>query len=637
MSNRHLNELLDLYASILADISHTFPRLVKECERDLARIHEIATCRGMFGFAVDLPKQGKHFDRCLSEGKYSPSGLPFTAGWSGSVIPKFLRGLLLLIFDSNGYLKEDPNVEAILFCRQVYYLAKKVVLPCSDRDTRREIDEFLEVDIQLPEPNGFWDAEIPLSSEATKAFGSGIQGPLKTSVEFRDSLLLWQYLQKTADIVSTTLGRYDPTEWPFKHGPGAIASRGGRCNKYHWYSWPDRLDARFSIADFGYYSWSSFLRSRAISSEEESSRLIAVPKTLDKPRLIAAEPSSHQWCQQNMWAYFRDRVSSTFLSSFVDFRSQERNQQLARLASVTGDLCTVDLSAASDRVTPDVVGYLFRRNPELLASLAACRTRFVRVTRDHLVFTHKLKKFSTMGSACTFPVESLVFLIISLAATLYTRRMPVTVSAIRSLAGSVSVFGDDLIVPKDAWETIAKLLEALCFKINSSKTFTVGNFRESCGVDAFRGVCVSPVYWRRYCNGTPESVASAVDVANHFYQRWMLVTSATVERTVNKYGYRPPVVDVRSGVFGLKSRTGPCLANLRVRYNKFLQRDEVFTMTIKSQVRKTQDLDDSLLHQFFTELPDPTERWVSGHVTSTRTLIKSGWVSATDLYEGRCG
>jgi hypothetical protein len=84
-----------------------------------------------------------------------------------------------------------------------------------------------------------------------------------------------------------------------------------------------------------------------------------------------------------------------------------------------------------------------------------------------------------MGSACTFPVESLVFLGAALACVLYERQMRVTTRSIRSLAGFVSVFGDDIIIPNESRELFFELLEVLDFKDNLNKSFWTGKFRES--------------------------------------------------------------------------------------------------------------------------------------------------------------
>jgi hypothetical protein len=92
-----------------------------------------------------------------------------------------------------------------------------------------------------------------------------------------------------------------------------------------------------------------------------------------------------------------------------------------------------------------------------------------------------------MGNATTFPVQSLVFWAICCASLQYHGfHQP----------GAVFVFGDDIIIPTQAAEFIVDDLESFGLVVNRTKSFWRGAFRESCGVDAFNGVNVTPVRWK---------------------------------------------------------------------------------------------------------------------------------------------
>jgi hypothetical protein len=641
MSKCHVRELAKVYQHLLADASYAFPTLVTEFEKDLTRLQVLIERRGLPVFLVDLPAVGKHLDRCLANGEYKLSGLPLTKRFSNRVvIPKLFRGLYLLIFDENGRLKESCNSEAIFFLRQLCYAAKKTRYDCSPDKVEDEVLKLIETDAQLPVPEGYWNAADPLSLSAPAPYqGFGRSPQLKERVDRvacpRRAAKVSTFLAKldtVSSIVTTTLGSYDPAEWRFRHGPGAIAEATGPTNKYYWSNWSDTLEFEYPIAMCGFHnysSWADRCGSRAdVLSLEPSSRLVAVPKTYSAPRLIAAEPSEHQWCQQNLWHYFCSRAERSWIGQFVRFRDQTLNQDLCTHGSLDGSLATLDLSEASDRVTCHVVGQYFRSNPKLLSCLRSSRTRScIQNLTPNAPEKVYLRKFSTMGSACTFPVESLVFLGIAIAAVLTVRRLRPTLRNIRNLIGEVAVFGDDIVIPSDSRELFVDSLEVLYFKVNTNKSFWTERFRESCGVDSFAGVNVTPAYWKEFYNGGPESLASVVECSNNYYKKWLLNTSSYLASTLPKQIAK---VAMSSGVFGLKSRL-PVENNVPQRYNSDLQRDEIRVVSLLAKQTKSPTDDDTALLQYFTEDPDPFSKWTHGVAQRPRLLTKLRWVPAHDV------
>lgn len=645
MSKCHVKELLQVVHHLFEDFGSTYPALVDDFVKDERRLRNFVECRGVHALCVDLVAAGKHFDRCLSEGKYKLSGLPLTKRYSGRVvIPKFLRGLYLLVFDEAGNLKEDCEVEAILFIRQILFVGKKVALACSDDQVLAEVESFFAIDRTLPEPEGFWRETRPeigdvaryyqgFASPDSSLYLHRISGNLDSSLREEMSILL-KNLDAISRLFTTTLGPYDPSEWRFRHGPGAISERTGPTNKYYWSNWSDRLENAFPIADYGFHSFSSWA-DRAdrgdIGSSEPASRLISVPKTFTKPRLIAAEPSEHQWCQQNLWHYFLERTRRTWLGLFIKFDDQTFNQEKCLKGSVDGSLATVDLSAASDRVTCHIVGQFFRVNPRLLLALQSTRTRFlsqsINPSIDELT---ELRKFSTMGSACTFPVQSLLFLATCLAAVATKRRLPIQTSVLEELHSEVAVFGDDLIIPSDSRDLLFAALEVLHFKVNDHKSFWSGNFRESCGVDAFRGCNVTPVYWRAPKGKTPESIVSALEVRNNFYSKFYSRTAEFLTSAMRAESI--PYVRMGSGVCGFKTFTSPPRTGL-TRWNESLYRAETSVTTFTSRQQKTPVADDSALLQYFTERPSPFILWRSGVMQRASLRKKKRWVPLEDIYD----
>ena len=187
--------------------------------------------------------------------------------------------------------------------------------------------------------------------------------------------------------------------------------------------------------------------SKPKSGVEPSSKLIHVPKTAKAPRLIASEPVEHQWCQQKVLKWLDKRMQHTLLGRFINLHDQTLSQRMVTSASRDRSLSTIDLSSASDRVTCRHVECLLSVNPSLLQVVHASRTRRL---RDPILKgnTITLRKFASMGSALTFPIQSIFFLCIVLASCEAD-----TPKKIRALIGKVRVFGDDIIMPSTAHES----------------------------------------------------------------------------------------------------------------------------------------------------------------------------------------
>lgn len=674
MTKSYVEELVQVYDALLKDAEYAYPELADEFKHDRTSLARAVEQRGLPVFLTDLPAAGKHLDRCLSTCEYKTSGLPLTRRVSRSIpIPKMFRGLYLLVFDSHGRLKGVPDEQAIMFLRTLLYCAKKATVDCPDRAVRTEVRAFLDQDAALPEPSGFWAGnpsleDVPRLSrfetaeryaygevEARKGKPAMVdptgKGDANASLErdaeqclsqspgkvLHDTLL--SNLDHVAGIVISTLGRFSFLESDFKHGPGAVSDVQKGSSKYTWVNWPARLEREFPLADCGYSSWLEWAKTSNARHEtrwvfpktyplvsEPASRLIAVPKTYSKPRLIAAEPAAMQWCQQNVKHFLYDRIEHSWIGGFIRFTDQTHNQELALRGSKDGSLVTIDLSSASDRISCLAVECLFKSSGKLLLALQATRTRFLSQSFcEERPMKIELKKFSTMGSACTFPVQSLLFFVVSIAAVLTARGKKPSLKNIQSLLGDVTIFGDDIIVPEDSRKLLIWGLESLDFKVNTDKSYWEGNFRESCGVDAFAGVDVTPAYWHApYDEKVPASLVSTVETANNFQKRFLVTTAGVVTRMITKW--QLPLVRSGAGDPGLWSFTLPDIPKGKTRWNRQLQRHELLVATPVGKLEKSNTWGHERLLQYFTEDPDPTEMWESGiNVPEPDIKIRLKW------------
>jgi hypothetical protein len=207
------------------------------------------------------------------------------------------------------------------------------------------------------------------------------------------------------------------------------------------------------------------------------SRLSFVPKTALIDRAICIEPRWNVYLQLGIGGLIEKRLKRY---GMVLIRDQSRNSEFARRAWADG-LATIDLSSASDTVSTNLVlDLLADGDPFWLDLIMKSRCAYVKYRGR----TIRLEKVSSMGNGYTFPLESAIFYAFAWAAA--------RVSGCRTQ--DITVYGDDIIVPRSCSSLLIESLGAFGFTVNTAKSFTSGDFFESCGQDFFRGREVRPVF-----------------------------------------------------------------------------------------------------------------------------------------------
>lgn len=202
--------------------------------------------------------------------------------------------------------------------------------------------------------------------------------------------------------------------------------------------------------------------------------VITVPKNSKIDRVIAVEPGINLWFQKGIGSVIRRKL----LHAGIDLKDQRINQRLCKQASITGELATVDFSAASDTISRALVEQLLPRDWFFL--LNSCRSTHGLMNKQVIEW----QKFSSMGNGFTFELESLIFFAAAYAVCEY----------LKIDSRKISVYGDDVIIPSSAYSLFSSFSEFLGFKVNLQKSFHTGDFRESCGVHYKNGVDVKPFY-----------------------------------------------------------------------------------------------------------------------------------------------
>jgi hypothetical protein len=602
MKSRLDRVIFNVFEGLINDALRAFPELSESFLLDKERIARYYGERGLGLFTLDLPELDSLLLRGLESGRLCLEG-PLSRAVSYKVrVPKLFSGLWLRIFHRDSSLKSDSDCNAILFLRQFTRLGKGLAMDCSKDRVKSTLEKYHAIEEALRRPTLEW-SEDELSLDRTESLHlsdacspsnfnpsvrdqpdlfMGLEGR-PTGVQLRDREILTK-LQQVADFFVDSLEECLPLHYSvqrekdnrgigFKHGPGAVADRMDQGSKFSFPNWPAKLQAVFPFDQCGKMPNDQREQPR---NHELPSRLICVPKSAKSPRLIAAEPVQHQWCQQLLWAWLRDQVDGGIFRHFLDFRRQNLSADMVLEASKSRKLATVDLSDASDRLTCWTVERVFRGKPSILRALHAARTRWIRddISDPKGLFI-KLNKFASQGTATTFPVQSIVFLIIAIASAIGDGK--VDKKAVMALVGKVRVYGDDIIIPTYGYARLTRIMDLLQLKVNMAKCYVHGHFRESCGTDGFRGYDVTPTTPKVLVADGPASCQAVIDTSNNLFMKGFWHASRNLESSLPprvKRGLRIVGFD-DAGFLGLTSFCGSDEHHLVHRWNQRLHRDEV--------------------------------------------------------------
>lgn len=539
--------IVRLLQALLRDVARLEPD-VKGLDRDFVTIQARFEHEGVGFLSVALASLCDAVDYGLATKRFTcPTG--FRKSRSGA-LPRLFSGLLCKVFDlRTGSLKEDPCLRAVKNLRQILRFFKKFV-PDTSRETTLHDDAV----------RTFWDAELRCSESFN---------PLYSSL-----------LSRVAGYTLSGLSLFRPDQIIPKHGPGAVRERLAPNQK-----WSEAFESLNTDSAYDRYALDLF-RSANRTSEEllldyssgvtgrmfkignrsflshglsprGCARLVSVPKNSSARRTITVEPLLNMFIQQGLNTELRSQIEKcSVLKNCLALTDQSYNQYLALEGSRTGEWSTIDLSSASDLLSYELVKLVFGRHTEFSFCMDQCRTEFVE--RDKL--PQRLAKFAGMGNALTFPVQSCVFALLAICAILYSEGYSApSVRDVRRTSRVVRVFGDDIIVPSRYSRQVNQWIESFGLKVNQKKSFMEGNFRESCGLDSFMGVDVTPIYYRVDPLNSPvdaETLGSWVSTSNQLWDVALYSTSDVLRGAVEE-AFKPlPLVSRESGALGWFTRGG---------------------------------------------------------------------------------
>ncbi len=498
-------------------------------QRDFIEMSRRVEHEGQSFLTITLPSFANDFHRALDKGGVDSS--LFTGFSKKGHLPRFLGGLMSLVFDTgSGQLIDNPSIAAIQSIRQITMAFGKVELKCSDERIQAAYQEYINC-----------ESELRIGDRARKSTDFVDYG--------RMARLLWGRVNSRLDRKIFD-GKLTPM-----HGPGATADGLRGNQKYTLKEWTWRMEELFPFIEWGapsysLYEWVNTEVEFREPGDERPVKVIHVPKTLKTPRIIAEEPTCMMFMQQAILEMMKDEFrSDSNAASFICFDSQLPNQELAKSGSSSGLLATLDLKEASDRVSNQLVRALFANFPWIGEAVQVLRSTHADVQGEVI----ELSKYASMGSALTFPIESMVFCTLVFLGIEKALNRPLTRKDVNRLRGQVRVYGDDIIVPVEYVSSVIATLESYGSRVNTNKSFWTGKFRESCGADFYDGHNVNVVRVRRVfpqSRRDSSEIVATVSLRNQLfelgYERSVAWLDSYISRILPVY----PFVTRNSGALG---------------------------------------------------------------------------------------
>lgn len=498
----HRSSIIDRCLALLSHVVCDTNLAEYVTDEDLVYITNRAKREGLEFLTVTLPKLGKHLEACLRVSAWTP--ITGFGSSKNSNLPRLFRTSFLHIFEGDrpkcmpyGVYDSSIMAAAVQAIRQVTLMFYKL----EQEPTAQQLEDAMATFFKTERDIQHW-----------KALG-GVQQIRSDVRKLARKLVCW------------VVGSANPRDISPRHGSGVSACRTDPWDRFDKPRFSVRLNSEYPYSEYFVTQpngWDEPWMQDAPEHVELVARMAFVPKDSRGPRIICAEPREHMFIQQGQMDLLYESIERHQVARFqVTCRDQSRNRALARYGSITGSYATLDLKEASDRVTPELVQELFPR--DWVFALNASRSEVVILPDGH---PYVMSKFAPMGSAVCFPVEAICFWALSLAAVMIERGLTFDdLIADHSISPgyevwakncSVSVFGDDIIVPSDLSERVINTLESAGLLVNRLKSYCEGPFRESCGGDFCLGYDVGIERIKHLPLPAPEPSRARKDTMNYY-------------------------------------------------------------------------------------------------------------------------
>lgn len=240
-------------------------------------------------------------------------------------------------------------------------------------------------------------------------------------------------------------------------------------------------------------------------------KLTVVPKNSTSGRLVAPESINHINYGRNISLWIEEVVGR--ISPHITSKSQYYNRMMASLVDDQGFVfATIDSTSSSDTIyLSDVYNVM---PTEMVEFITQYRSEFTKINK----YVTKINCLFTMGCPECFSFQLMWYLVVAITARyicshfdqrgegyrfntldIFDMTDSEVIELCRELSHTIGVFGDDLIVPDEDYDSVIGLLKTLhqipntsksyhgrrnfIFSLDDGRSFDLFDFRESCGAE----------------------------------------------------------------------------------------------------------------------------------------------------------
>jgi len=542
--NHDIIYITDVLVSILDDAFKTLPHYkLADFQRDVASIKRRMLAEGKTFATKLLPSFANDILLVLEGGVAHFKGFK-----TRNELPVFMRTFVERLLGSK--CGETEKATDLKYLYQLCMVFKKLRGPYKESMLKNQWNDFKQVDIDLTNLN--WNG-----------------------LEEKQILNLARYFF-SCDFKNVNMEHNTAIPRP---GPGGTVYNIPRPCRYEPTVVYSQHDAVLPYSEWFYPlpctwmhrapSYRAALNSGTRYKPVPHAEYIFVPKTAGKARGICKETNEAQFLQQAASNRLRAAIAAhPILSAMLPLNDQAINASLALQASSTQEWATLDFSEASDRISRKLVSYV-SQDTEMHDVLLALSTRYVKPPKEagRKRIPFKVAKFAPMGSGLCFPVMALMHYYL-IKAILVRRGLPPDV-----IGNKIYVYGDDIIVPSACVNPIYEMLPKFGMKLNTTKSFCKSYFRESCGIHAYYGHDITPVFIKyvpfditqqrdNSFGSSFQTVVASFAAEYGFFKRGFSFVAKTIRNYVARF-HRCDFVPRESGIVGFYRDPGDQAGDFR--------------------------------------------------------------------------